>query len=151
MGRFVITGMGGLDGAYDFDLDELDLTLREWGWVKRHSGYMPLTLVEGLAGGDTALMVIVALIVVRRAGKLRTDEFDQAVDRFQDAPLGASIDFDLGVVVDDDADPTTPTSPESLTANDGPSGTPGKTNGATSDDVLLPPTGTHGWASSGSG
>ena len=25
-------------------------TLREWGWIKRHSGYLPLTIDEGLAG-----------------------------------------------------------------------------------------------------
>jgi len=148
MSHFVISGMGGLDGRYEFDLADLDMTLREWQWIKRHTGYMPLTLIEGLAGGDAALMTVTALIIVRRQGGLATEAFDDTFARFMDAPLGPSIDFTLEGV-DEDEDPSTASPPTNSTASDAPSGPPGPTSGPISI-APLPPTGTHGWDSSGS-
>ena len=40
-------GVPPYDGRYDFDLEGRELTTREWGWIKRLSGYLPLTIEEG--------------------------------------------------------------------------------------------------------
>ena len=41
MSELVITGMRPYDGRYPFDLYEQAFTVREWGWIKRLTGYLP--------------------------------------------------------------------------------------------------------------
>ena len=47
-----------MDGRYEFDLAEYVETsrLREWGWIKKLSGYLPVTIGDGLDGADAELI-----------------------------------------------------------------------------------------------
>ena len=49
-------------------LEGRELTTREWGWIKRLSGYLPLNIEDGL--GDPELVIVFAAIALRRAGKV---------------------------------------------------------------------------------
>ena len=42
-----LTGFKPYDGRYEFDLDGNEFTAREWGWLKRLAGYMPMTSWTG--------------------------------------------------------------------------------------------------------
>ena len=46
MDWLTIKGVPPWDGRYEFDLEDRELTTREWGWIKRWSGYLPLTVAE---------------------------------------------------------------------------------------------------------
>jgi hypothetical protein len=87
----VISGVGDLDGRYEFDLAGRDLTTREWGWIKRHSGYLPLTIEEGFDGADPELFACFAIIALYRAGKVLPRDVPAAFDRVVDAPFGATV------------------------------------------------------------
>lgn len=90
--RFVISGVGRYDGEYDFDIDADPLTTREWHWIKKLSGYMPMTLGEGLDGGDPSLVVALCTVALHRAGKISRDEVLPVADSLADAPFdGAAI------------------------------------------------------------
>jgi hypothetical protein len=143
----VISGMGEWDGRYEFDVPTFDPTVREWGWIKTLAGYMPLTLDDGIAGGDPALITVLALIAMRRSGTLRTEDVQRAHDRFQDAPFGASIQLDLGPETEDVEDPSQVFPETSSSENGSTNGEPGLTNSETSA-APLPPIGTHGWGTS---
>ena len=41
MTSIAITGCKPYDGHYELDFNQ-ELTTREWGWIKRHAGYLPL-------------------------------------------------------------------------------------------------------------
>jgi hypothetical protein len=47
MDTIVISGVKPYDGRYEFELGD-ELTTREWGWIKRLSGYLPSTLDDQL-------------------------------------------------------------------------------------------------------
>ena len=51
MNHLIITGVPPYDGRYEFDM-ERDFTTREWGWLKRLAGYLPLNIEEGFDGGQ---------------------------------------------------------------------------------------------------
>ena len=54
MDYLTIEGVAPYDGRYEFDLRDRPFTVREWGWIKRHSGYLPrhpLRRVAGLGRG----------------------------------------------------------------------------------------------------
>lgn len=86
MDWFVIEGAPPWDGRYDLDAEQAPLTIREWQWIRTHSGYLPLTAVDGFAGHDPALFAVLALIAIRRAGRISTDEVDDMYTRFLDEP-----------------------------------------------------------------
>jgi hypothetical protein len=109
----VIDGVKPWDGRYEFDLDEAELTTREWGWVKRLSGYLPLTIEDGLAGADPELICAFAAIALRRAGRIRVDEVTATFERFADAPFGASIRLEGDEPEETDAGPPAESSPSS--------------------------------------
>ena len=54
------------------DLARGPFTTREWGWIKKHSGYLPLTVEEGFRGADPELITVFAVIALHRAGKIQT-------------------------------------------------------------------------------
>ncbi len=54
-------------GEYDFDIEGEPLTTLEWRWLKKISGYLPMTLDEGFRGGDPDLFVAFAVIALARA------------------------------------------------------------------------------------
>lgn len=60
-------------GEYALDLEQAPTAL-EWRWIKKTSGYLPLTWEEGIRGGDPDLIVALAVIALVRAGKVsKTD------------------------------------------------------------------------------
>lgn len=90
-----IEGVRPYDGRYEFDLRSSTFSVREWGWIKRYSGYLPLTIDEGLAGSDAELMAVFAMIALARARKLAHDDIADAWERFADAPGVVSIRLEL--------------------------------------------------------
>ena len=70
MDYLTIEGVKPYDGRYEFDIENHALTTREWGWIKRHSGYLPLTIADGYAGADPELYAVFAVIALCRAGKV---------------------------------------------------------------------------------
>ena len=90
MDYIVVEGVRPYDGRYEFDLAGQELTTREWGWIKRLSGYLPLTVEEGLS--DPELIVVFAVIALRRAGKVEREGRARASSSaLSDAPFGAAI------------------------------------------------------------
>ena len=69
MAKMVIKGVPPYDGEYELDEDRA-FNAREWNWIKKVSGYMPLTIGEGFAGGDPVLFVALAVIAMARSGKV---------------------------------------------------------------------------------
>lgn len=140
-----IAGIPPYDGTYDFPLAEAPLTTSEWAWVKKFSGYLPLTLDEGINGGDPELICAFALVAIYRAGKLTYGDAARVFRVLADAPFGESIVFDVGDEVEEEADP--PRAPElvELPRSDGASsessGTPSSDVSAPSE-LYLEPTGT---------
>lgn len=128
MDWIVIDGVRPWDGRYEFDLDEQPLTVREWGWIKRHSGYMPLTADDGLRGFDPELFSIWAVIALRRAGKIQPAEVAEVFERFADAPFGGAISFEGSDAGEADAGPP----PSSSAANASSSGAGSPTSSETS-------------------
>lgn len=97
-------------GEYDFDIEAEPFTALEWRWVKRISGYMPMTIDEGWRGGDPDLFVALAVVAMNRAGKLREEDVFTAADTISRAPFDGTA---ITIVADEDdqeteADPTTP-------------------------------------------
>src|SRR5262249_35168650 len=94
MDHLVIEGLKPYDGRYEFDLGQ-ELTTREWGWIKRLSGYLPANLDED-AWSDPELVCVLALIMLNRAGKVDRAEVPELFERFQDVPTGAAFRIEVG-------------------------------------------------------
>jgi len=108
MDWIVIEGVKPYDGRYELNLGGAPLTVREWGWMKRHTGYLPVTL-DGDTFSDPEVITILALIAMRRAGKITATQVGEVWDRFADAPFGSAITFEAGPATaeeeEDDAGP----------------------------------------------
>lgn len=88
----IVINVRGYAGEYDFDIDEVPLTNREWQWVKKISGYVPLTIEEGWRGGDPDVFVAFAVVALVRAGKVEKADALTVADKLMDAPFdGAAI------------------------------------------------------------
>lgn len=133
--RIVISDARRYDGEYDFDLADESLTTLEWRWVKKISGYLPLTIGEGWVGGDPDLFLAFAVIAMRRAGKIGKEDALVAAEQLED---GATIRF-VGDEVPD-ADP--PQAPETGKSN-GDSGEPSSPTSAPPGQTPSA-TGSHG-------
>ncbi len=107
MNYLVIEGIRPWDGRYEFEIEEQEPTTREWSLIKRFSGYLPLTIQQGLEGGDPELFCAFALVALRRAGKIEPADVQQVYDRLADAPFGATIrlEGDQAEPAEDDAGP----------------------------------------------
>jgi hypothetical protein len=93
MTKIVIAGIRPYDGEYDLDTERAFNT-REWRWIKRISGYMPLTIGDGFKGGDPDLFVALAVIAMCRDGRIERDDALDVADLIAEAPFdGASITF----------------------------------------------------------
>lgn len=130
MDYLVLDGLPPWDGRYEFDLDGAPLTITEWGWIKRYSGYLPLTIGTGLAGADAELMLVFAAIALRRNDRLRDEDVAGFVERMGDSPFEGRIRLELGAEdeAEDEADAplangngSTPISGESLKTPSDPS------------------------------
>ena len=90
-----ITGVKPWDGRYELD-PEADFTTREWGWIKRLSGYLPLTIDGGFEGADPELIATFAVIALYRADKVEERDIPDLFERFKDAPFPAGIRYEGG-------------------------------------------------------
>ena len=145
MTYLVIRGAQPWDGRYEFDLAENAITTREWGWIKRLTGYLPLTMDEGLDGADPELYAVFAAIALHRAGKIRPDEVPEIFDRFVDRPFDPE-DVTLEADQVDEEEVLPP--PRSSTPNGDSSGAASRTSSERSE-ATRPATGIPDLDSSG--
>jgi len=99
MDWMVIERVPPYDGRHPLDPD-IEFSTREWGWIKRLTGYMPLTVDEAFQGGDPELYAVLAVIALHRAGKVDAAGVPGLWERFQDTPFSSSFRFES------DAEPT---------------------------------------------
>lgn len=131
MRTIVISGAPPYDGRYEFD-QARKFTAREWGWIKRLSGYLPDEL--DVAMRDAEFSVVVALIALHRAGKISTGEVPQLFERFADAP-DLELTAETDEPVDEELESPDPTSPPSSSARPESSGTDSSTSSASSAEL----------------
>jgi hypothetical protein len=102
MASIIIQGIKPYDGEYDLVTDRA-FNAREWRCIKKVSGYMPLTVSDGFAGGDPDLFVALAVVAMTRQGKVERDDMLRVADELAEAPFdGASITMVGDEVADDD-------------------------------------------------
>ena len=140
MDWIVIEGVQPWDGRYEFDLVGSPLTTREWGWIKRLTGYMPLTLERGFDGGDPELFAGFAAIALRRSGKVENSEVADVYERIIDSPFETTIRLESDSPEQTEAD----AGPPSRSSNGSPvsSGLVSPTSSETSPGPPSP-SGTH--------
>lgn len=112
--RFVIKGMKPYDGEYP--LDDSEFTTREWSWIKRISGYLPMTAEDGFRGGDPELFVALAVIAMVRAERIDKSAAMTVADKLADAPFGSSLTFVADEDDEDEGDDEDPQNAPSETA-----------------------------------
>lgn len=94
------------EGEYAFDLSEQPFSTVEWRWIKQISGYMPLTVEAGWKGGDPDLFLALALIAMRRAGKIAKNEVLATAEVIEEAAFdGTAISFKGEAEGADELDP----------------------------------------------
>ena len=123
------------DGRYEFDLAATDFTVREWGWIKRHAGYLPLTLEKGFAGADPELYVAFAAIALYRARRISAHDVPRVIEVLADVPgtLTIRLESDAPEVEEDGGDePLPPPSSRSSTESERFSGNGSMTSSETS-------------------
>jgi hypothetical protein len=104
MASIIIQGIKPYDGEYDLVTDRA-FNAREWRCIKKVSGYMPLTVSDGFAGGDPDLFVALAVVAMTRAGKVERERMLDVADELAEAPFdGAAITM----VGDEEADNEVP-------------------------------------------
>ena len=102
MASIIIKGIKPWDGEYDLVTDRA-FNAREWRCIKKVSGYMPLTVSDGFAGGDPDLFVALAVVAMTRQGKVERDDMLRVADLLAEMPFdGASITMVGDEVADDD-------------------------------------------------
>lgn len=117
-------------GEYELDADGEPFTTLEWRWIKKISGYLPLTIADGLAGGDPDVVLALAVIALVRAGKVDRQQALDAADTLADAPVdGAAIQL-LASVEEEAADESPPDQPPAISP---PSRNGGESSSPTSD------------------
>jgi hypothetical protein len=135
MDYIVIAGVKPYDGRYELDLEGSGFTTREWGFIKRLSGYLPLTITDGLKGGDAELFSVFAVIALRRAGKIEQADVQGVFDRIADADFGSAVTLETDQTdQEEEADAGPP--PASSTGNGSSSGTGGRTSSGISTSTL---------------
>ena len=101
------------EGEYEFDLAAQPMTTLEWRWVKKISGYLPLTAAEGFAGADPDLFLSWAIIAMVRAGRIEKSDVMEAADVLADAPFdGTAITFKGETEAEEEESPLDEPSPE---------------------------------------
>src|SRR4051812_32913882 len=144
--ELVVAGVKPYDGSYTLDLEQ-ELTTREWGWVKRLAGYLPLAVTDD-AYGDPEFACVLTVIAMRRSGRIDAGEVAGVFDRLADAPFGAAItvhDEDQDAGEGDDRPPMAGPSANASTSGDA--------SATSSETPAAPPsaTGTPASATSASG
>lgn len=96
------------EGEYEFDMETQPLTTLEWRYLKKISGYLPLTVMDGFQGGDPDLFVAWAVIAMVRAGKVREEDVLTVADQLVRVPFdGTAISFKGAEEESEEANPTT--------------------------------------------
>jgi hypothetical protein len=99
------------EGEYEFDLNAQPLSTVEWRWVKKISGYLPLTIAQGWEGGDPDLFLAFAVIAMRRSGKIAKNDVLEVAEVIEEAAVdGTAISF-KGEVVEEELPPTSEPEP----------------------------------------
>jgi hypothetical protein len=122
------------DGRYEFDLEATDFSVREWGWLKRHAGYMPLTIQEGFRGADPELYAVFAIIALHRAGKISRADVPRVLEVLMDVPGTLTIRLESDQVEEepDEEEVLPPPQSPSSSARRSASGDDSKTSSETS-------------------
>lgn len=122
-------------GEYPLDLEDKPLTTLEWRWVKKISGYLPLTIGEGFAGSDPDLFIAFAVIALIRHGKIVKEQALLVADRLADHAFdGESIILQLGEIPDEELEgDALPPAPETAT------GSPKRSSGGSSKPISATP------------
>jgi hypothetical protein len=121
MDTITISGVKPYDGRYELDITGSPLTTREWGWIKKHAGYLPVTIGDdGFA--DPELIAVLAVIALRRSGTIEAREVPAVYDRIADAPFGSTISLEFASATEGDADPP-PLSSTGSSNSSGPAST----------------------------
>jgi hypothetical protein len=104
MSSIKITNIPPWDGTYDMQTD-IVYNGFEWEWITVSTGYMPLTIQDGFAGGDPRLMVALAAISMQRAGRIREEQVLDVIKELKRAPFdGMTIEV-VGDEVEDEPVP----------------------------------------------
>ena len=82
----MVVRVPGFQGEYELDEDRA-FTTNEWRWIREVSGYMPLTIQDGFAGGDPTLFVALSVVAMHRSGKLTQDQVVETAQRLGDVPF----------------------------------------------------------------
>jgi hypothetical protein len=144
--RIIIKGIPRYDGEYELD-DDVAFNAREWRLVKKHAGYMPLTVSDGFAGHDPDLYVALAVVAMTRAGKVKREDGLEVCETLAEIPFdGATITLADDPDEDGDAEdppaltsePVEPSQTDSLERNLFSGGSSRKDSAPS--DATLPPT-----------
>jgi hypothetical protein len=125
--KFVITGVAGFDGEYPVDIGSF--TMRELQIIKRMSGVRAGELEEAFGAGDSDLILAVAVIAVRRNGRL-WETFERLA---WEADVASITYVSEDEEVAPDADPLTLPAPSESNAVQQPLSS--ETSDATSDEI----------------
>jgi len=97
MDRVIVSGIPPFDGEFELDLSTRVFSTLEWRWIKKISGYLPLTIQEGLEGGDPDIFVVMAVIALYRAGKIQREQAYMTADLLAEPPFdGSAIQIIVG-------------------------------------------------------
>jgi len=143
-----ISGVKPYDGRYPFVYGD-ELTTTELGWIKRFSGYLPLTVDTGIDGGDSELFCAFAVIGLCRAGKIEENEAPEVFKRLAGVAFAKMFTLHVDDEPDEDEDDA---GPPALSSNgsDSTSGADSRTSSERSGSIPSD-TGTPDWVFSQSG
>jgi len=105
----VVEGVKPWEGRYELPLDEFEFTTREWGWIRRWTGYRPADVLDAMKGADAELLAALAVIALQRAGKVTREDAGGMFDRFVDENFG-SFTLTSDDPVEEPLDPPLPAS-----------------------------------------
>jgi len=115
MGDWVtIEGVKPWDGQYPLEIfgDE-PLTTREWGFIKRLSGYLPTDITVK----DPEVICALAVVALYRAGRVSAAEVPVTFERIIDAPFGSTVRLEGDENAEEEGDDGGPLPPASTDAN----------------------------------
>ena len=135
--RIVIDGKTGWDGSYEIELPPVRrFTAREWGWIRRLTGYTPVSITGPDASGDPEIDVVLAVIALRRHGRITIDEAAATYERLVDL-ADDRIRFESDEESPGDADGPPPRSSNGNASSSGP----GSPTGSETSTPTLPNSG----------
>jgi hypothetical protein len=94
-----VAGVPPWDGDYPLDI-ERSFNAREWHWITKLSGYLPMTVSDGFAGRDPMLFVAFTVVAMCRARKITKDQWGDVAEQLAEAPF----DWTSITLVTDEAD-----------------------------------------------